>query len=128
METVISNAHKQMLWKDELGDSFILLKFAEVYRYSDKCLRLLIFSRQKLFQLQKMGVIINLKATDDPLYIVDMKRKYLPLIISLGAFKRRPHKNGKWIKTREALLGHKILPYRCSKLNKAKLMIDNYAI
>ena len=39
------------------------------------------------------------------------KLENLPLILTMGRFKRRPNINGKSIKTRERILGHRIIPF-----------------
>lgn len=62
--------------------------------------------------LEKKGLILNKIDTDDKFYIVDIKVENLPQLIALGAFRRRPDKNGSWIKKIEEILGHKILPYQ----------------
>ena len=111
-----------MLWQDELGEDFLLLKYAEVYRYSQDILRVVVFTLKnpptKLSLLRKEGVILNEFRTDDPLLILDIDKQYLPRIIALGDFKRRPNKNGAWIKDKEQRLAHKILPYRPDSLTK----------
>jgi len=120
MKTLISDKYKHLLYRDELGDDFILLKYGEVFKYSKNILRLYCWNKKMSFQLKKMGVILNQTETDDKLYILDVKTENLPLLISLGAFKRRPNKQGKWIKSKEKKLGHKILPYRYIKFIKTK--------
>lgn len=109
MKELLAKDQSHLMWKDELEDVFILLKYAEIYRYSKKMLRLYVWSKKKLSSLRKLGVILNESETDDPLYIVDIKTEYLPQLIKLGTFHRRPYKNGKWIKKKEQLLGHRIL-------------------
>jgi hypothetical protein len=122
MKNLITKKHKHMLWQDELGEDFLLLKYAEVYRYSQDILRVVVFTVKnpptKLSLLRKEGVILNEFRTDDPLLILDIDKQYLPRIIALGDFKRRPNKNGAWIKDKEQRLAHKILPYRPDSLTK----------
>lgn len=100
-----------MLWQDELGDDFLLLKYAEVYEYFDNTLRLLVFCPQKCSQLRKSGLILNEDSTDDGLCIVDVDKQNLEQIIALGAFKRRPSIKGKWIKDKEKKLAHRIITF-----------------
>ena len=116
MKTLLSKNQSHLLWRDEQKDDFILLKFAEVYRYSAKVLRLYVFSKKMLSLLRKMGLILEEHDTDDAFYIVKVKVENLPQLIKLGAFRRRPAIKGNWIKEKEEILGHKILPYRCKKL------------
>ena len=117
MEELITKKHKHLLWKDELGDSFLLLKYAEVYKYSDDILRMHIFVRQKAFQIKNLVPVLREDSTDDGLYIFDISKQDLDRIIQLGAFKRRPNINGKWIKDKEQKLAHKIIPFN-PKLTK----------
>lgn len=111
MKSLINQDFKHLLWKDEIGDNFILLKYGGVYRYSENTLRLLAWSRKIRIQLRRKGVVLNETSYDDGLYSLDIDRSNLSLLIELGTFKRRPHKNGKWIKTKERLLGHRIFPF-----------------
>jgi len=111
MRSLLSKKERHLLWKDELGDDFIILKYAEVYRYSKKILRVCCWSRQKAFQLIKKAKILAEDRTDDLMYYLDVNIEELPLLISLGAFKRRPNIHGKWIKGKEEELGHKINVY-----------------
>lgn len=120
MKELLSKAERHLLWRDEIGDNFILLKYAEVYRYSVNVLRLYIFSKKMLLQLRKMGLIWDEHETDDDFYIAGVKAENLARIIALGAFRRRPHIGGRWIKKKEQILGHKILPYRCKKLEGSR--------
>jgi hypothetical protein len=112
MKNLITQDLKHLLWKDEIGDSFLMLKYGEVYRYTQNTLRLLTWSREKCVWLRQKGVILNESAYDDGLYAIDIVRSNLSLLIQLGRFKRRPYKDGKWIKAKEQLLGHRMIPYR----------------
>jgi len=110
MKEILPKKYKHLLWQDELGDDFVLLKYAEVYRLSKNLLRLYVWSSQKLAQLRKRELILNELPTDD-ISLVDVEKTNLSQIIALGAHRQRPHIKGKWIKSREELLGHRILPY-----------------
>jgi hypothetical protein len=114
MKNLITQDLKHLLWKDEIGDPFLLLNYGEVYKYDKNTLRLLAWSREMCARLRQKGVILNERSYDDRLYALDIDRFNLALLIQLGAFKRRPHKNGKWIKHKEELLGHRIIPYRAT--------------
>ena len=115
MKELITKKNKHLLFQDELGDDFLLLKYCEVYRRSQDTLKLVVFTSksrgQNVAQLRKQGVILNEWQTDDGLLLLDIDKRNLPLIISMGAFERRPHKNGAWIKDKEQRLGHKIYPF-----------------
>ena len=120
MKEILLKQYAQMLWRDECGDDFLLLKYCEVYQYSEDILKLVVFASksfdQNVSQLRKHGVILKEWSTDDNLLLLDVDKRNLALIISLGAFKRRPHKNGAWIKNKEQRLAHRIIPF-CPKLN-----------
>jgi len=117
MKNIISKKQKHLLWQDEFGSDFLLLKYAEVYKYSESTLRLFVWSKKYVFQLQKLGLVLNEIETDDSFTILEVKTENLPQIIALGSFKRRPSIKGKWVKSKEEILAHKILPYRPKELN-----------
>jgi hypothetical protein len=98
------------LWRDDIGDVFLLTKTMEIYPYSKSVLGGYCWSRKTYLQLTKMGVIFDDLVTDDRIYRFYTKRTNLPLLLSLGAHKRRPYKNGKWLKDKERKLGHRIRP------------------
>ena len=104
--------HKNMLWHDEQRTPFLLLKYAEVFEYSNTMLGLHCWSKKMLAVLRFEGLISFEMATDDPLYILRVDKCHLPRLLSLGAFRKRPDIKGKWIKEKEKLLAHKILTYR----------------
>ena len=110
MKEILPQQYKRLVWFDECGDEFLLLNYAEVFKYSDEVLRLHFFKPKKLVLLQSKAPILDKRATGDGLLIVDIDRAYLTPIIELGAFKRRPDYNGKFIKALEDKLAHKILP------------------
>lgn len=104
------------LWKDEIGNVFILTKYTEIYVYSNTVLGCYCWHRKTYLQLRKMGVIFDVQETDDSLVYFKTERSNLHLLFELGMFKRRPHKNGRWIKSKEKLFGHRILPCRVSHM------------
>jgi hypothetical protein len=108
-----------MLWEDESYNTpkstkhtFLLLKYAEVYRFSRNTLRLHIWNKKMLPPVRKLGSILNEMGSGDYLSIIDVENGILPQLIQLGAFKRRPNLNGGWLKHKEEILGHRIFPYR----------------
>lgn len=117
MSELITRQFKHLLWKDESEElhDFLILKDCEVYRRSKDILRLVVFNPKAFFQkaslLKKEGAIFNEWWLDDGLVLLDVDKRSLPCIISLGAFKRRPNRNGTWIKDKERRLAHRILPY-----------------
>jgi hypothetical protein len=110
MKNLLPQQYKRLVWYDELGEEFLLLNYAEVFKYSDEVLRLHIFRPKQYVLLEKKAPIFSKRATDDGLLIVDIDMAYLTPVIELGAFKRRPDYNGKFIKALEGKLAHKILP------------------
>ncbi|MBT4485533.1 MAG: hypothetical protein HOC71_17840 [Candidatus Latescibacteria bacterium] len=102
------------LWKDEINDVFILTKRMEIYVYSKTVLGCYCFHKKTYLQLRKKGLIFHIHETDDPLVFFLTDLANLTLLLALGTFKRRPHKNGRWIKSKEILLGHRILPCKVS--------------
>lgn len=111
MKDIISSKYKQLLWKDELGDDFLLIQYAEIYKYSDKILRMLIWKPKKAVQLRKMGLILHEIELSDGLGLYDIAVENLDKVIELGNFKRRPARKGKWFKGKEELLAHKIIVF-----------------
>jgi hypothetical protein len=116
MKDVLKSEWKHMLWKDEVGDYFLLTKYAEIYEYDSTTLRMHVFRLKNALPLREKGLILNEIETDEDLYIWDIHKQYLPLVIALGEFKRRPNIKGKWIKRMEKILAHKIIPFN-PKLN-----------
>lgn len=112
MRDLLTQQHKQLLWKDECGDNFIILKYAEIYQSSDTKLRLLIFNKDKAILLKKKGLINDFDYVGDALYMADAKVEFLKDLIALGSYRKRPHINGNRISNLEDRLGHNILPYR----------------
>ena len=121
MKDVVPKEYHHMIWVDECGDEFLLLKYAEVFKRSDEVLRLHIFTPKNRLLLQKMGVILNEWRLDDGLAIVEIDKANLMPIIKVGAFKRRPDTRGKWVQELQKTLAHKIyrvLPPEERKLNR----------
>ena len=107
MKSITPDKYKHMLWKDECGDDFLLLKYAEVYRYSKDTLRLHIWSKKYLSLVRSRGWILNERSLDEQFTVVEVDNSNLESIIQLGAFKRRPDAKGAWIKRLVVLLAHK---------------------
>ncbi|MFC1508623.1 hypothetical protein ACFL60_02930 [Candidatus Omnitrophota bacterium] len=99
------------LWKDELGDVFVITRQMEIYVYSKTVLGCYCWHKKTYLQLQKTGVIFDVYETDNKVYYFKTNRENLALLFALGTYKRRPHRNGWFIRSKEILLGHKILPY-----------------
>ena len=118
------SALKQYLWKDEINDLFILTKHMELYLYwgykpetiKNAVLGCYSWSYKITSLLRRKGLIFDEWSTDEGLYTFKIDIRNLPLILSLGAFKRRPNKTGNWIQDKERKLGHRILPYHYCKM------------
>ena len=110
----VTKRTRHMLWQDELGDSFILTKFGEIYESpkGKDYLRLAAWSTTLRNKLARKGLIEAEDSTDDPLWLIDFKAPNLPQIISLGPYKIRPDLRGATVREAEKRLAHKILPYR----------------
>ncbi len=104
--------YRYLLWKDELGDAFLLLKYAEVYQYSKKELGVYCWSPQMYRLVKKKTAISGHWRSDDKLDIFRVKSSFLPELIALGIHKRRPDVRGNWIRDKEDRLGHCIIPLR----------------
>ena len=118
MKDIISEKHKHLLWKGERGDTFLILKYGEIYRYSENTVMILTWSYPKRITIVRKNIVINEDAFDDGLYGLLVNRSNLSFLVDLGSFRRRPDLKGSWIKGREALLGHRIIPYNPQLLNK----------
>lgn len=109
---LISKKYECLVWQDELKVPFLLLKYAEVFEYSDTTLGLHCWNKKVLAVLRFEGLISFEMTTDDPLVILRVDKCHLPRLLALGSFRKRPDINGAWIKEKKKLLAHKILTYR----------------
>ena len=111
---------KPYLWKDEGNDLFLLTKQMELYLYwgykpetiKKTVLGCYCWSYKIVSLLRRKGLIFDLWSTDDGLYTFKTNIENLPLILSLGVFKRRPNIRGNWIQDKKRRLGHQIRTYR----------------
>lgn len=115
MENLVTKDQSHLLWRDELyyakgstKHTFIILKYGEIYRYSEDLLTAHIWKKSVVKKLEAKGIVED-KCELDDLDVLFINVKHLPYLISLGNFKRRIPKNSKWLKSREELLAHKIL-------------------
>lgn len=115
MKDLITSSHRHLLWKDEVGDTFLLFDYGEVYKYSETVLVVICFTFEKARKVRKLGILYEFK-TDDPLWIFRVKIDKLSQLLELSKFKQRPHLKGRWLKSKQELLGHKIIPFRPQKL------------
>jgi len=108
---ILPKDFKQLLYKDEIGDPFVLTKFMEIYLKSSHSLGCSCWSKRIFTQLQKTGLIFNEWRTDDKLFTFETDLKNLELLIKLGSHSRRFHRHGIWLIDKEERLGHKITPF-----------------
>lgn len=104
--------YRHLLWKDEIGDGFVLTKYAEIYLYSKSELCLLCFNKNKAKMLQSMKGISFVEKTDEPLWKFLARIDMLNTLIELDSHKKRPNIKGKWIADKKNRLGHDIIPYQ----------------
>jgi hypothetical protein len=114
MRSILPSRFKHMLWKDELGEDFVLTKSGEIYRYSQGELRTILWSFIKSSQMQERGARLEHR-TYDGLFLLNFPISELQNVILLrGAFRKRPDIKGTWVKDKQARLAHQIIPYRPS--------------
>ena len=122
MRSILPVRYKQMLWKDELGDDFVLTKSGEIYRYDQNELRVVLWNSAKVEPMQKLGAA-SLRQTDDGLFLLNFPIDKLQTAISLlGAFRKRPRLSGAWLKDKRCRLAHSVIAYAPSLFENASPM------
>ena len=124
MRPLITSKQKHLLWKDELGDDFLLLKYGEVFKYAKNELRVHSWLKSARNKVVKLGLILSEFETDDPLWVFNTEASNLSALIALGAHKQRPHLKGNWLNLAEKKLAHKIFPFRCEEYWKKKEIME----
>ena len=113
MKNLISKKYKHLLWQDELHDPFLLTKTAEIYEFDENTLGVYVWSNRNLIPVVFKRARFDEWLTDDHILVFKTPSDNLEEIIkATRPFKKRPYIKGNWIKQKELLLGHKILPYR----------------
>jgi hypothetical protein len=101
-----------LLWKDEIADSFLLLKYGEIYRYSEAEIGVYCWNRAVSTRLAKNRLILRRSETDDEFDILFAEVQNLPQITAmLCKPSRRFNRGSKWIAHKEKILGHRIIPF-----------------
>ncbi|MBT4334096.1 MAG: hypothetical protein HOD64_12560 [Candidatus Cloacimonetes bacterium] len=121
MKNLITEKYKHLLYKDEINDPFILTSKMEIYQKSETTLGCYCWSFRTTIKLSSLGIIFNEWSTSDGLYTFETNNENLDVLIQCGAPKRRVHKSGKWIKSREEKLAHCIIPFNPVSYNKITL-------
>lgn len=116
MKDLITKQYKHLLWKDALGHNFLLLKYAEIFRYSDNILIFHCWSKKAFNNLKKICPIFNERTTGDGLYSFNINSADLPQVIEAWAPRKRFARNSKWLLDKEQRLGHLIIPYKPNHL------------
>lgn len=98
-----------LLYKDELGDIFLLTKYFEIYMKDDEVLGVYCWNNSAFKKVKKYTLNEPVKALD--LYCFDVHADHLNELLEPGTPKRRVHRNGTWLQDKEKRLGHKIFPY-----------------
>ena len=112
MKNLLTRDMKHLLWKNECGDDFLILKHMEIYRQSESEIGIYCWKRAVSLRMQKLGLISRVMDSDDQFDILFAKIESLPQIMQQGGlFRRRPVISGKWIRRKEAILGHRIIPF-----------------
>ena len=114
MKNLISADNKHLLYRDECKETFLLLKFMEVYQKSSTTLGVTCWSIRIYHQLKKRGIISNELVTDDKLYTFEVESSNLQQLISTGSHIRRVNRKGRWLLDKEKRLAHRIIPYNPS--------------
>ena len=116
IENLITSDHRHLLYKDEVGDTFLLTDFGEIYEYSKDILKCLCFNRKKLLECSINARIFDQIKTDEPLHHFSFKTCDLDKILAVNRTSRRFKKMSRYMKMAEDRLGHKIIPYKPSFL------------
>ena len=114
IQNIASQEFKHLIYRDEIGDSFILTKVMEIYRKTKTTIGCYCWSYNTLVKLRSKGIIFNEWSTSDGLYLFETNNENLSILIECGSPKRRIHKNGKLLKYREQKLAHRIIPFNPS--------------
>jgi len=102
------------LWRDECKTPFILTRYMEIYVYGKDKIGAYCWSMRKYNHIKRQYKPISVRYTDDGMCFAIYPLSSLVGLASIGAFKRRPYKNGSFMLGLESKLGHKIYPYNPS--------------
>jgi len=116
MRNLISLDYKHLLWKDEIGDEFLLFKWGEIYQYGENILRVITWSPSIMARMYKQAEKSSYFKTDDTLHVFDIKIQNLPILLSrLRIPKKRFARRSKFIELAKEKLGHDIIPSKPRK-------------
>lgn len=115
MADLITEKHKQLLWKDECGDDFLLLKIGTIWRFDKNTLGLNVFVRRVCRRMLSHGLIYEHIETDDQFDVCYAKNAKLPALIAQDGRAIRMRRNCGMHRELERKLAHKIYPHRPNK-------------
>ncbi|MFC1512222.1 hypothetical protein ACFL5H_03400 [Candidatus Latescibacterota bacterium] len=98
------------LWTDEDQDVIVLTRHMTVYPQGDTDLVCYCWSPDTFIHLRDKGLTKNVIKMSHNIHYFTTDCANIDLILSMGAFKRRPTRNGRFLKSREKLVGHNLLP------------------
>lgn len=119
--TVPIQSIRHLIWQDEIHDIFILTREMEIYCYSDKILGLYIWNWNTKRKLRSKGLIYAEIPCDDGILACHADSSNLSDLLPSYCGVQRFPKNSKWIKGKEELLGHKILPFWIESTEKGEI-------
>lgn len=111
MKDLITKKHKHLLYKDELGEPFLLIKYGEIFDGGENTIVLYTWSKAFRNKVASGCKIIHETDTSDPLYILTMDRSNLGFFLNPDRGRHRINLNGARLKQAEIKLCHKIIPY-----------------
>lgn len=109
---LIEPKYRHLLWKDEIGDDFLLTDFGEIYLYSPDTIQLTLIFKKMTVRIKNMVQFWDYWVSGDNLYCFKTKLENLPEILTQNKLKKRFYLKGKRIRMFEERLGHKIIPFR----------------
>ena len=125
MKDLISKEYKHLLYKDECNLNFLLLRYGEIYRYSDTELGIYCWYYAVSKILRQKRLILSFVDTDDLFDVFFTKIENLDVSIAiLRAPKTRINRISKKMQRLEKLLSHKIIPYN----PKLEVIKENYRL
>jgi len=98
-----------LLYKDELGDIFILTKYFEIYMRDDDVLGVYSWNTNAVQKVRQYALHEPVKVLD--IHCFEVHIDDLDKLIEQGVHRRRVHRNGTWLQDKEKRLGHIIMPY-----------------
>ena len=112
IEDLLSPDQRHYLYKDEIGDTFLLTKFGEIYLYSEDVLKVLCFRKSDYQLISEKMPTFGFDRTDEPLIHFCIDRSNLSKILAVYRTSKRFKLDGRFINKARQILGHDIIPYK----------------